>query len=438
MPMRRRTLLSLGAAGVAGMGAALLGSAPVQARVPHSTRQAPTQRFAIGVRQYSWSRGGRSLSTKVYYPTSGSPGGNPIPNAPVADGVFPIAEFSHGMGCNSDCYSSQTHGLASAGFVCPAPSFSDNTNIGSVYGGEWSRDVSEVITRTLALNNASGDPLAGHIDTGAGVGVSGHSMGGMTTHGLVSAWPDDRIAAAVPIACVDMGNPSGGGFANVLFIHGDQDPTCQISSARQAYSELAAPKAFLTHLGADHGSYLVPGYRSYPQTENTFLDWFRWSLYDDTAARDRLTADATSGSTRWEAELADLPSSVISLRARGNSQYVCADSAGDSPLIANRTEIGPWEQFDLVDLGEGAVALRAHANGQYVCAEDAGGSPLIANRTAIGSWETFQRVNNADGSISLRAQVNNQYVSVPSGGADPLVANGTSIGSSESFDLING
>jgi fermentation-respiration switch protein FrsA (DUF1100 family) len=301
MPMRRRTLLGLGAAGVAGMSAGLLGSAPVQARVPHSTiaRQAPTQRFAIGVRQYSWSRGGRSLSTKVFYPTTGSPGGNPIPNAPVADGVFPIAEFSHGMGCNSDCYASQTHGLASAGFICPAPSFSDNTNIGSVYGGEWSRDVSEVITQTLALNNASGDPLAGHIDTAAGVGVSGHSMGGMTTHGLVSAWPDDRIAAAVPIACVDMGNPTSA-FANVLFIHGDRDPTCDYNSARQAYSELAAPKAFLTHLGADHGGYLVPGFATYAQTENTFLDWFRWSLYGDTAARDRLPAGATANGTSWE------------------------------------------------------------------------------------------------------------------------------------------
>jgi dienelactone hydrolase len=309
MTMRRRTLLGLGAAGAAGAGAVLLGSAPVQARAPHSatrsatrsTRQAPAEPFAIGVREYSWSRGGRSLFTKVFYPTPGTPGGTPIPDAPVADGVFPVAEFSHGMGCNSDCYASQTNGLASAGFICPAPSFSDNTNIGSVYGGEWSRDVSEVITQTLALNDASGDPLAGHIDTEAGVGVSGHSMGGMTTVGLVTAFPDDRIAAAIPLACVDMGDPDGTVTANVLFIHGDQDPTCQISSARAAYEKLAAPKAFLTHLGADHGSYLVPDYPTYPQTENTFLDWFRWSLYGDTAALDRLPADAQADGTNWEA-----------------------------------------------------------------------------------------------------------------------------------------
>src|SRR5690606_15053454 len=64
--------------------------------------------------------------------------------------------------------------------------------------------------------------------------------------------------------------------------------------------ELAAPKAFLTHLGADHGGYLEPGNPTYPQTEATFLDWFRWSLYGDTAARDRLPSDAQSSGTSWE------------------------------------------------------------------------------------------------------------------------------------------
>ncbi|MFE0688013.1 alpha/beta hydrolase family protein [Streptomyces xiamenensis] len=303
MTMRRRTLLGLGAAGAIGTGAALLGAAPAQALPAHRTRQAPTQAFAVGVREYHWARGGRSLFTKVFYPATGTPGGQPVPNAPVADGVFPVAEFSHGMGCNSDCYSSQTNGLAAAGFICPAPSFSDNTNLGSVYGGEWSRDVSEVITRTLALGDSWDDPMAGHIDTGAGVGVSGHSMGGMTTQGLVTAWPDDRIAAAAPIACVDMGDPTGAVRANVLFIHGDRDPTCDYQSARAAYDKLAAPKAFLTHVGADHGSYLIPDFPAYPQTENTFLDWFRWSLYGDTGARDRLPGGATADGTRWEAVL---------------------------------------------------------------------------------------------------------------------------------------
>ena len=36
------------------------------------------------------------------------------------------------------------------------------------------------------------------------------------------------------------------------------------------------------------------------------------------------------------------------------------------------------------------IALRAVANGRLVCAENAGQQPLIANRDAVGAWETFE------------------------------------------------
>jgi hypothetical protein len=39
---------------------------------------------------------------------------------------------------------------------------------------------------------------------------------------------------------------------------------------------------------------------------------------------------------------------VISLRAHANGDIVTADNAGASPLIANRTAIGQWEEFDLI------------------------------------------------------------------------------------------
>jgi hypothetical protein len=128
------------------------------------------------------------------------------------------------------------------------------------------------------------------------------------------------------------------------------------------------------------------------------------------------------------------PASAISLRSHANGMYVCADNAGGSPLIANRTAIGAWETFDLLDAGNGNVALRAHANNQLVTAENAGAAALIANRTAVGAWETFQLVHNGDGSVSLKALVNNNYVTA---GAAPLIASRTAIGPSEEFDLIN-
>ncbi|MFD5317213.1 alpha/beta hydrolase [Streptomyces sp. NPDC127098] len=444
MSLRRRallgTFLGLGAAGV---GASVLGAAPAQA--VSRPLDAPTQRFAIGVREYAWSRGNRRLTTRIFYPATGNPGGNPVANAPVANGVFPIVEFSHGLGGNPESYAPLVRPLAEAGFVVPAPVFPTTSsgtpgNIQDVYNGNQSMDVSEVITRTLALNTTAGDPLAGHLDTAVGVGVAGHSLGGMTTHGLLTAWPDERIAAAVPFACVDMGNPSNRVTANVLFVHGDQDPICQYSSARQAYAELPAPKAFLTHRGTGHDQYIWSGY-NHTQTIATYLDWMRWSLYGDTAARDRLPADATSGTTTttWESTLTPPPAgAVVSLRSRANNQYVCAENGGAGQLVANRASVGPWERFDLIDLGSGAVALRSHANNQYVCAENAGAEPLVANRASVGPWETFQRVNNADGSVSLRAQINSRYVSAQGGGSQPLIANATSIGAAESFDLVTG
>jgi hypothetical protein len=36
------------------------------------------------------------------------------------------------------------------------------------------------------------------------------------------------------------------------------------------------------------------------------------------------------------------------LKALANNDYVAAESAVAQPLIANRTAIGPWEEFDLI------------------------------------------------------------------------------------------
>jgi lysophospholipase L1-like esterase len=127
---------------------------------------------------------------------------------------------------------------------------------------------------------------------------------------------------------------------------------------------------------------------------------------------------------------------VVSLRAHANGDIVTADNGGGSPLIANRTAIGFWEQFDEIDEGNGAIALRAHANGLIVTADNAGAQPLIANRTVVGGWETFQLIHNADGSVSLKADANGDYVTAENAGSQALIANRTAIGTWEEFDLI--
>ena len=125
---------------------------------------------------------------------------------------------------------------------------------------------------------------------------------------------------------------------------------------------------------------------------------------------------------------------TITLRSRADNDYVTAESAGASPLIANRAAAGPWEQFDVVDAGNGNIALRARINGKYVTAENAGASALIANRSAVGAWETFGLITNSNGTVSLIARVNGRYVTAESAGASPLIADRTAIGPWEQFD----
>nr|BFE55876.1 hypothetical protein GCM10020063_004020 [Dactylosporangium thailandense] len=178
----------------------------------------------------------------------------------------------------------------------------------------------------------------------------------------------------------------------------------------------------------------------------------------------------------------------MGLMARSNLRYVSAETAGASPAIANRTEIGAWEGFELIDAGRGDVALRAKVNGlllgvnpadgnrliasgraeagigtalrfQLVTGADgtlsllsrlngkyvtsnAGTAPLAADRAEIGPWEQFWFTYNVDAaalnqSLWLQAQVNQRYVTADAGGAQPLIANRTQIGPWERFDLID-
>ncbi|WP_437284700.1 fascin domain-containing protein [Sorangium sp. So ce406] len=45
----------------------------------------------------------------------------------------------------------------------------------------------------------------------------------------------------------------------------------------------------------------------------------------------------------------------------------------------------------------GVVALKAAVNGRFVCAEDAGNAPLVANRSSAQRWEEFEVVSNSGG-----------------------------------------
>jgi pimeloyl-ACP methyl ester carboxylesterase len=351
---------------------------------------APTTTYPVGVRQYNWMRGSRAITTYVYYPAaSGTVGGAPVTNAPIAPGVFPICLFMHGFSSSPQNSLGMIRPLAAAGFIVPGPHF-PNLSIPDISDGDLPRDISQILTNTIALNN-SGTPFTGQINT-TQVGVSGHSMGGMTIHALLTAYPDSRIKAAIPMSCTDQGTPSSSVVAKVFFMHGDADTTTAYSSGRQAYSEMPPPKAFLTWLGGGHNAMWGD-----PIMGNVAVEWMRWSLYDDTAARDRLPAAAASDHTRWESVGLEAPGTIQAEAgvAAGGVTFESNNSGYNGTSFANFPTNGGTLTFNNVNGNGGGVkalqiryALGATAARTGSITVNGTTSNLTFNPT--GSWTTWQ------------------------------------------------
>jgi hypothetical protein len=390
--MQRRTFLGLGMAGAVGVGASLFGAGSALAD------PAPANPFAVGVRRYDWTRGSRPCTTYVYYPATGTAGGNPVTDAPVANGVFPVYNFTHGFGSSPQNSLFIIRRLAEAGFIVPAPHF--NHSFDDVNTGRTSQDVSQILTNTLALN-ASG-PLAGRIRTDIGVGVSGHSLGGMITHGLLTSWPDSRIISANPQSCIDMGNPAASVSAKVLFVHGDRDSTTSYSSARQAYTEMTWPKAFLTFVGGSHTSFW-----SDQRFPTTVVDWARWTMYGDTAARDRLPADASGSGTRWESALGDTPTEPGTYRlvAQHSGKYADIDGISTSAgaLLHQWSPTGRTnQQFQFIDAGEGHFKIKARHSGLVLqVASNSNGADITQQADTNAPSQHWRLTDHGGGVISI-------------------------------------
>lgn len=102
--------------------------------------------------------------------------------APIAEGRFPLAVFSHGSGGSPMSYNHIAVGLASRGFIVAMPlhpgnNFRDNIRAGSVQNyTERPQHLSSAIDFLLALALA---PVHNHIQSDK-IAVLGHSVGGYT------------------------------------------------------------------------------------------------------------------------------------------------------------------------------------------------------------------------------------------------------------------
>lgn len=310
---RRRTpaliaaaLLSVGLAGCSGAPAPTVRSAPTAPpkattpapRVPAG--HAPIQAFAVGVRQLKLNRDGdRPLPVTVWYPARGEAGATPERSAPAATGRFPVVMFSHGLGARPEDYQLLLSRWAAAGFVVAAPKFPHTGQ-----GGDGNvldvlnqpADVSYALTQLLALDTKAGDPLRGRLDTER-VAAAGHSAGGVTTIGLFTAGRDDRLDAGIVFAGTGLGvgTAFAGAAAPQLFVHGEADEVVDYAAGKAVYDAVPWPKAMLSLPKGDHGRALLTDGKALRVVSDTTLEFLRWTLYGDAAAKKRLPADAARG-----------------------------------------------------------------------------------------------------------------------------------------------
>jgi hypothetical protein len=131
---------------------------------------------------------------------------------------------------------------------------------------------------------------------------------------------------------------------------------------------------------------------------------------------------------------------AFGLRSLANGRFVAAPNAGVEPLIAAGATgaLPDWQDtFTFENQADGFLAMRWAIPNQLVCAENAGSSSLIANRTAVGLWEEYLLLWNSDRTFSLQARVNNRFVAAENAGGSPLIANRTEVGLWERFYLID-
>lgn len=261
------------------------------------------------------ARPDRTLETLVFYPAAGAAGGEAIEGAPPAraDGPFPLIVFAHGSGGLGDRYFGLLQTWAAAGYVVAAPVFPFASDPDQASPDDYPNqpaDMTVVANELLTRNDDESHELAGLIDAER-LGAAGHSLGGMTTLGLVAntCCYDERFDAGIVLAGRQVPFPAGDFWFRirtpVLLIHGDADTSVVYADGRLAYLEAPPPKHLVTLEGADHsepyqGAPDVPDVRVVRAATLAFFDYHLRGAEDGL---DRMrSASNVRGTSRIDSE----------------------------------------------------------------------------------------------------------------------------------------
>jgi dienelactone hydrolase len=296
--MATRRLFGAALATLLALAACSPAPAPPGAPAKTSAATTPTT-FPVGLRVLRLNRGSvRPLPTLVLYPAAAwTLAGTGSPVDQPAAGRFPLVVFSHGLKGSPERYQAALTGWAAAGFVVVAPTFPHT----SQYSTDFRRsdivrqpnDVRYVLNQIRRLNTTPGDPLAGHIDT-TRIAAIGHSAGGYTTMGLFTAGHDPSLKAGVVMAGWLAPGAFAGPPATMLFLQGTADPIVPAARSRRAFDRVPWSKAYLLLRHNSHATYLQPGQIGYALMESTVINFLRWTLDGDEAARALLPRGTTA------------------------------------------------------------------------------------------------------------------------------------------------
>ena len=124
---------------------------------------------------------------------------------------------------------------------------------------------------------------------------------------------------------------------------------------------------------------------------------------------------------------------AFGIRASADNQFVSADNAGASPLVANRATPSTWESFQVIDNGDGTISLQSVINGLFVTEDPNNGGQLIASRPTISNQEKFRRIAQSNGTVALQSVANGMFVSADLNIGDVLIANRPTASTWEQF-----
>jgi predicted dienelactone hydrolase len=205
----------------------------------------------------------RRIAVEVWYPAASTATAPEQRDAPLDEsgGPYPLIIFAHGVAFRRQSVGYTQH-LASHGYIVASPDF-PQTRIDAPGGPRlWGvldqpADVSFVIDQMLARSAAGGGPFAGDIDADR-IGMTGHSLGGLTTMLTVyGPMRDSRIKAAAPVSPIGCLMPTTlqANGVPLMVINGTREKVVDPATSQLAYDEAGAPKYHVQIIGADHARF---------------------------------------------------------------------------------------------------------------------------------------------------------------------------------------